>query len=50
MHRELPALILTLQEIYEESGDAEALGVQLTYGGVAVNSLPWRDLESVSVS
>lgn len=34
----MPALIITLQEIYEESGDAEALGVQLilsSYGGVA---------------
>ena len=36
--KELPALIITLQELYEASGDAEALGIQsilCSYTGVA---------------
>ena len=38
IHKELPALILTLQDFYETSGDAEALGIRLilsSFGGVA---------------
>ena len=36
--RELPALIITLQQLYETSGDAEAYGLSnllATYTGVA---------------
>ncbi len=38
IRKELPALILTLQDLYEISGDAEAFGIQSilsSFGGVA---------------
>ena len=38
IYRELPALIVTLQQLYETSGDAEAYGIGAllaTYTGVA---------------
>lgn len=35
IHKELPALIITLHKLYETSGDAEAYGVLSSYSGVA---------------
>ncbi len=42
IRKELPALILTLQDLYETSGDAEAFGIQKilsSFGGVAAVTL-----------
>ncbi len=52
IRKELPAIILTLQELYERTGDAEAFGIQFilaSFEGVAITIIMGEILNLVAI-